>query len=245
MNELDRQRLLRAGTGLAFALSAGLSQLALDTRAASAFMGAVLGLGLTIGLERLWGDRTQPKNNAAWLLIIALVLALLAVGLFAAGASPFVFRGLPAGILVGLFLAHDLTLAPTMMLTTSVLLAIFQPQLKWPEQGEDAAWWVAFTVLFGLIAATLERERLRARDGPMTPALWTTIRLGFAALFTIFVLAIRESLHVIDLFVAVGADPRGTVGRWFLLALFLAGVVVAAFLFRNRPAKETPVPPGP
>ena len=235
---LERYR-IHILSGTLFAAALATTRLSFDGRTTTYFFMALLGQGVAAGLVFLWGDRTRPRANLGWFLVV--------LGLGAAvGATtettldPAYFRILPLGILVGFFLLHDLTSTPSLMLGSVVFSALFHPEIEWHLEGDGRAWWIAISVLLGVTASTLERERLQARTAHVTPWSWTIIRLALVVLFTFAILNFKEQIQIGRLFEMFGADPRGEAGRWALLSILLAALVGATFLLRGKKAAQPP-----
>lgn len=201
---------------------------------------AGLGLAIPALAKWIWNERTRPKATAGWWLLTPLVLA--AAYFFGAAmeSSPQMNLEyvLPLSVIVGVCLVHDLSLGPTLMLTSTLLALLLQPVDDWARLPEGHVWIVANSSLFGVVASLLERERLAYRTSPPTPWLWTGVRVGFLGLWTILCVTLREQLQVGGVFSVLGADPRGNEGRFLLLAILIGCVLVAALAFRTRKAKK-------
>lgn len=224
-----------------FAAALATTRLGFDGRTTTYFFMAVLGQALAAAFVALWRDRTRPRANLGWFLAgLGLVAAIGATT--ETTLDPSYFRILPFGILVGFFLLHDLTSTPSLMLGAVVFSALFHPEIAWHEEGDGRAWWIAISVLLGVAAATLERERLQAKEAHITPWSWTIIRLAIVTIFSFAILTFKENIQTGRLFELFGADPRGESGRWALLSILLAALVGATFLLRG---KKPATPPGP
>jgi hypothetical protein len=235
--------LLRLGSGAALSLGFGASRLAWDGWSLLFMASAAAGLLLAYGIVAIWGERTRPRFNLFWLL----VLIVLGVPAFASLAASTPEEGLiryaPIAIFIGLFVAHNHVLGPTLLIAGPIFLALFPIGFEWQDATDQHAWFIAFASLFGILAGTLERDRLHARTSPPIPWLWTVVRGGLVTVWTILVMFFKEELQVGRLFAGFGLDPRGEIGRWALLALFLGALVAASFLFRGKktePTKEAP-----
>lgn len=212
-----------------------------------AALGGLLGYGLAVGLELLWGERTRPKNQPLWWLLILAFLVILAFTSWADGPRSEERIGLTAGLLalgIGLSFRHDQGLTPSLFLAGAVWIAVLQGGRMNPDfggasrMGEAEAVWIALTVLLGIIAATLEHERLLRRTGAGTPVPWTVIRFGFLSVWTLVILSLREDVQWGRLFVLLGANLQGQDGQMFLIGVIVIAIVIAAFAF--RPGKEPP-----
>jgi len=223
-------RVQRAVTGALFACGLALTELAWRPTMTQRLLAAGLGLGTAALLAWVWGERTRPKANLLWF-----IAGVGAIGLGTLAGAGF---GLPysLGLVVGLFLCHDMRLAPTLMLSAGVGAALWQPNKIWYAAGESDAWWVALAVLVTLSAAVVERDRLARRQGPPASPAWTAIRLGFLTIWTVGVLSAKEQLQVGRLFAAVGANPAGTTGKFMLVGVVLACLVLAGLLLRSKPS---------
>lgn len=206
-----------------------------------ALVGGIFAYALAIGLVRLWGDRTRPKPSAGW----ALVYLLWGVGLFLVSfPEGITFRAFFLAFLLVLVAAfhgrHDSGFTPTMLLIASVWAALFTSGKLFAGQGdsfgEGDAIWIASSVVFGIVAATLEHERLARRQGAGTPTAWTVFRLAFVAVWTIVVVSLREDIQWGRLFVLLGADLSGQAGQILLVGVLLAAFALAAFAL--RPSKR-------
>ncbi len=225
---------------LFFALAAGgLGSVAL---ALQALVGGILAYGLTIGLVRLWGERTRPKFSAGWVILSLLWGVALLLVTFPEDIAwrPFYLAVLLV-LAAALHARHDSGLAPTLILTASVWATVFSTGLLFATQGvrefEDAdAAWIAFGVVIGLVAATLEHERLARRRGAGTPVPWTVFRLAFVSVWTIVVVSLREDVQWGRLFVLLGADLSGQAGQMLLVGVLLAAFALAAFAL--KPSKR-------
>lgn len=235
----------RAVTGIliAFALASAFPA------GAAGFVGrafaAGLGLGIPAVARYLWGERSRPKATPLWLLggpILLLVLFFLDVlpvfGDMAAGRLV-----LPLMLLVGVFLMHDLSLTPSLLLTAGVLGTLVQGMIRdevnWSAMDIEEAWLIAFVTLLTIAAALLERERLARRQGQVTAWTWTGVRFGLIAGWTWVALFLRKQLQFGYLFRGFGADPATEEGRIVLLAVIMACLLLAAFVFRARKGKAT------
>lgn len=225
---------LRLLSGAALVLGFGASRLTWDGWSFAFMASAIVGLLVAYGIVALWGERTRPRFNLVWLLLI------IALGIPIFGSLPAqtpddaTIRYLPLALLVGLFVAHNHVLGPTLLMGAPIFLAVFPPGLEWQDATDGHAWFIAFAGLFGLFAGTLERDRLHAENSPPIPWSWTTVRLGLVTIWTILVMMFKEEVQVGRMFASLGLDPRGELGRWALLALFLLALIAASFLFRGR-----------
>lgn len=238
MRPIPVESLLHRGlVVVAAALGLGASRLALDGWFASYFLTSVAGFGLAFGVVAVWGERTRPRFNLLWLVLLVALLGVV-LALLAADAGEALPRYAAMALLVGLFIANDHVLGPTLLVGAPILLAVFPPGLDWQDATDSHAWMIAFSALFGLIAASLERDRLHARASAPIPWPWTVVRLGIVTAWTILVMMFKEELQVGSLFASLGLDPRGVLGRYALLALFIIALVAATFLFRGRKARQ-------
>jgi len=232
--------LMRLLSGAALTLGFGASRLAWDGWSLFFMLSCAGGLGVAYGIVAIWGERTRPRFNLFWLL----TLLVLGIPIFASIAAQTpedaIVRYVPLAILVGLFVAHSHVLGPTLLIGAPIFLAVFPPGLEWQDATDGHAWFIAFAGLFGIIAATIERDRLHAENSPPIPWLWSVIRLGLVTMWTILVMMFKEEVQVGRLFASFGLDPRGELGRWALLALFVLALITATFLFRGK--KPTPPP---
>jgi hypothetical protein len=232
------ERVQRIATGALFAAGLALSELSWRPALAQRLFAAGLGLGTAALLAWVWGERTRPKNSLLWY-----VAGVAAVGLGALGGGGFAFP-YALGLLVGLFLVHDMRLTPSLMLAAGLGAALWQPTKRWPSATESDAWWVALTMLFTLAAAVVERDRLARRQGPPVPPAWTAIRLGFLTIWTVGVVSAKKELQVGRLFAYFGADPTGMGGKILLLGIVVACLVAAGLLFRTKaPRQPSAAPP--
>lgn len=235
--------LLRILSGAALTLGFGASRLAWDGWSLLFMVSAIGGLLLAFGIVAVWGERTRPRFNLFWLLTLLVLGIPIFASLAAQTPSDAIIRYVPLAILVGLFVAHSHAFGPTLLIGAPILLAVFPPGLEWQDATDGHAWFIAFASLFGLVAGTIERDRLHAENSPPIPLLWTVIRLGTVTIWTILIMMFKEEIQIGRLFAGFGLDPRGEVGRWALLALFLLAVIAAAFLFRGKkaaPPQEAP-----
>jgi hypothetical protein len=228
---------LRLLTAAAFTLGFGSSRLGWDGWSALYMLSAIGGLLLAFGIVAIWGERTRPRFNLFWLLTLIVLGVPVFASLPAQQPADAIVRYVPLAILVGLFIAHSHVLGPTLLIGAPIFLAVVPPG-GWEEATDADAWFIAFSALFGLIAGTIERDRLHAENSPPIPLLWTTIRLGLVSAWTILIMMFKEEIQIGRLFAGFGLDPRGEIGRWALLALFLLSVIGASFLFRGK--KATP-----
>lgn len=229
-------------SGVALTFGFGASRLTWDGWSLVFMAAGAAGLLLAFGIVALWGERTRPRFNLFWLLAVIVLGIPIFASLAAQTPEDAVIRYVPLALLVGLFIAHSHVLGPTLLIGSPIFLALFPPGLypNWEDATDGHAWFIAFAGLFGLIAGTIERDRLHAENSPPIPWLWTVIRLGIVTIWTILIMMFKEELQVGRLFAGFGLDPRGEIGRWALLALFLIALITATFLFRG---KKTPAPP--
>jgi hypothetical protein len=225
-------RALRAGTGLLFYGSLMMADLVPDGRLDAPWLLGAVGLLIPVATVAVWGHRTRPKNEAAWW-----ILGLLAVvGLTAIGQVPFM-----AGLLVGFFLVHDLQLTPSVMLGGAMAALLIQPGYDWLDARQAEAWLVALGMLLATAAAVLERDRLAWRDGRPVSPIWTGGRVAFVAVWTLAIVQYREQIEAGRVFAVFGAQVTGFAGQMLLLAIILAALVLAGYLFRTRkPPEQAP-----
>lgn len=238
--------LMRTLSGVALTLGFGASRLSWDRWSLFFMLGGAFGLLIAYGIVAVWGERTRPRFNLFWLLTILVLGIPIFASLAALTPQSAFVRYIPLAILVGLFVAHGHVLGPTLLIGAPIFLAVFPPGLEWQDATDGHAWFIAFAGLFGIMAATIERDRLHAENSPPIPWLWSIIRLGLVTIWTILVMMFKEEVQVGRLFAGFGLDPRGELGRWALLALFVLALITASFLFRGKKATPPPqdVPPG-
>lgn len=236
LDDVQARRLL-SGAGYVVALAS--TGLAFDTSSLKLLGAALFGFGVPLLFATLWGDRTRPKASVPWFLFTLLAAAGFVVGGEGSGES-LLLRAATLAAFGGFFLLNDHPLTPSIILTSIVLSGVvLRGDIEWENEGEGRAWFLAISVLLGLLVALLERERLQALDGVPTPWPWTVVRASFVTIWTLLVLLFQRQLQVGQLFARIGADPRGEEGRWFLFAIILVCLALAAVLFRRRrPAGE-------
>jgi hypothetical protein len=234
LRRLDGENARRLLSGAGFALAIASTRLTLDRGSLNMLGAALLGLGVPLLLVSLWGERTRPKFNLVWTIVTFLLVAGFVVG--GEGSPPaMMLRAACIAIFVGFFLLNDHPLTPSIMVS-AVLLGgvVLRNDIEWELEGEGRAWFLAISVLLGVLSALLERERLQALNGVPTPWPWTVIRASFITLWTMLILMFQKQIQIGQLFASIGADPRGEDGRWFLFALILICLALAAILFRTR-----------
>jgi hypothetical protein len=235
----NARRLLSAG---GFAVAIASTRLTLDTETLKMLGVALIGLGVPFLLVSLWGERTRPKFSLVWTIFTFLIAAGFVVG-GQEGGSTLLLRAASLAIFVGFFLLNDHPLTPSIMVSAIVLAGVvLRGDIEWEREGEGRAWFLAISVLLGVLSALLERERLQSLNGVPTPWPWTVIRASFIAIWTMVILLFQEQLQVGQLFASVGLDPRLDEGRWSLFAIILICLALAAVLFRTRKPRATTAP---
>ncbi len=199
--------------------------------------GGILGYLLAMGLELLWRERTRPKAKPIWVLLgLAWTIAVVVFAFAPPLEQVAFYQALIIVGGIGLVFRHDNGLTPSLFLAAAVIVAVMQPGLGERRFEEGEATWIAIAVLLGIVAATLEHERLMRREGAGTAGAWTVIRMAFVGVWTIVILSLREEVQWGRVFTLFGADLRGQAGQMLLIGIILVSLVVAAFAF--KPAKR-------
>lgn len=226
---------------MVFIIALGAAGLGMFASSSIALLSGLAGYILVTLLHVLWGERTRPQNAPMWWLLGALVAIPLVMGTFAVVPSPEWLVVPPIAVAVALFFRHDQNLTPTLMLGGVVWSALFMHGRIYAvpaDLGESEAIWIAFAVLIGVIAATIEHDRLQRRKDAGTPPSWTVLRLAFVAVWTLVVFTLREDVQWGRIFVLLGADLSGRAGQMLLIGIIVVAIVAAAFAFQKR--KEAP-----
>lgn len=236
-----RELLLRGAVAVAHSLALGLSTLSNDL-VFYVFPYALFGWLPALGLKRLWGPRTKPKATVGWGLVwlLALGVGFGGLGLGIAGL------GLPVTglvFMIALFSLHDKGSTPSLLLGSVVAPGLlFMPEffgdIQLSRASQTEAWYAAWAVLLGVVAAVLERERLARAVGRPTGWSWTGVRLAFVVLWTFLIVGARGELNVAGLFSGFGVDPATQGGQIFLFGVLLASAVVAVMVFSTKKPKE-------
>ena len=100
----------RSGSIVAACLAFASSALGDGNGAGLYFAVGLAGFLFAFGVSALWGERTRPRFNLLWLILVALLGAGIFASLGADTASAALARYACLGILIGLFIAHDHTL---------------------------------------------------------------------------------------------------------------------------------------
>lgn len=231
---------LRAAVAFAYSAGLALSTLRGGVESLGFMPFALLGWLAAWGLFRLWGPRTKPKPSAGWGLVW-LVAVGLGLALLAGTGIPY-WPAASLGFMVGLFSLHDKGSTPSLLLGTIVMPGLlFGPELMGVEisrANQTHAWYAAWAVLLGVVAAVVERERLARAVGRPTAWSWTGVRLAFVGLWTFLIVGARGELNVAGLFSGFGIDPATQGGQIFLFGVLLAGAVVAVMVFSSKKPKE-------
>jgi hypothetical protein len=205
---------------------------------------AIVGAAIPVLAVLAWGERTRPKMSGTSVLLGLAALVLLGFGFFGDPGVARVLRILVLALVVALYHLHDHPLSPSLMLAGVLLAALLSPGVAWRSHQETRALWIAFAVWLAVVAALLERDRLqRPIAGPLSWRL-QAVRAALLGLWTFLIVALRDQVVFAQLFAWLGADPRQSAGRWFLLGLVLMGLAGAAILLRER-KKPEPVPGAP
>jgi hypothetical protein len=225
----------------------GLVAAGLGTREAmlEAAYGGVIGYGLAALLVLVWGERTRPKATGIWALLIIAWVGCVGIVSFAVGVGLQGFFLAALLMLASAVLArHESGLAPSFLLGGAVWASLylsgrlFATQTGLGRLTDSDGMWIATATVLGILAATLEHERLVRRNASGTPAAWTVLRFAFIAVWTIVVLSLREDVQWGRLFVLFGADLSGQAGQFLLMGLIAAAVALAAFAFRPAKGRE-------